>query len=122
LSFALRRGEILGLIGPNGAGKSTTFDLITGALTPDAGEIRFAGAAITGQRQYMIARKGIARTFQHVKLRPRLSALDNVLIGAYVRLSAGVFSGALRLDRAEEAPARPSPPASFRWASSGSSK
>jgi branched-chain amino acid transport system permease protein len=106
LSFDVKPGEILGLIGPNGAGKSTTFNLITGALPPSGGVIRFRGETISGRRQFRIARAGIARTFQHVKLRPRMSALDNVLIGAFGRLTAGVFKGALRLDRAEEASAR----------------
>jgi branched-chain amino acid transport system permease protein len=105
LSFEVSVGEILGLIGPNGAGKSTTFNLITGAAAPSAGEIAFNGEPIAGRRQYRIARLGIARTFQHVKLRPRMSALDNVLIGAHGRLRAGVVAGALRLNRAEEASA-----------------
>ena len=106
LSFEVKAVEILGLIGPNGAGKSTTFNLITGVLAPSAGAIRFLGETVTGKRQYVIARSGIARTFQHVKLRPRMSALDNVLIGAFGRLSSGVFRAALRLNRAEEASAR----------------
>ena len=106
LSFEVKAVEILGLIGPNGAGKSTTFNLITGVLAPSAGAIRFLGETVTGKRQYVIARSGIARTFQHVKLRPRMSTLDNVLIGAFGRLSSGVFRAALRLNRAEEASAR----------------
>lgn len=106
LSFEVAAGEIVGLIGPNGAGKSTTFNLLTGALPPSAGEITFNGASILGARQYRVARLGIARTFQHVKLRPRLNALDNVLIGGFSRLRAGVAAGALRLNRVEEAAAR----------------
>jgi branched-chain amino acid transport system permease protein len=106
LSFDLTVGEILGLIGPNGAGKSTTFNLLTGALPASAGEIVFDGAKVAGRRQFRIARLGIARTFQHVKLRPRMSALDNTLIGAYDRLASGVLRGALRLNRIEEAAAR----------------
>jgi branched-chain amino acid transport system permease protein len=106
LSFEVSVGEILGLIGPNGAGKSTTFNLITGALPPSSGEIAFNGEAVAGRRQYAIARLGVARTFQHVKLRPRMSAFDNVLIGAYRRLRAGALTGALRLNGAEEASAR----------------
>ena len=106
LSFEARAGEILGLIGPNGAGKSTTFNLITGALALSGGAIRFNGADTSSLRQFRIARAGVARTFQHVKLRPQLSALDNVLMGAYGRLHSGVVAGALRLNRAEERSAR----------------
>ncbi|MBX6329519.1 MAG: branched-chain amino acid ABC transporter ATP-binding protein/permease [Pseudolabrys sp.] len=106
VSFELRAGEILGLIGPNGAGKSTMFNLITGALRPSGGKIVFAGRDITRAAPRHIARAGIARTFQHVKLRPRMSLLDNVLLGLYPRTSAGYVASALRLDRAEERRAR----------------
>ena len=106
VSFELKAGEILGLIGPNGAGKSTMFNLITGVLRPDRGCIRFLGADITRRPQREIARAGIARTFQHVKLRPRMTLLDNVLLGIYPRTRAGFLAGALRLDRAEESQAR----------------
>jgi branched-chain amino acid transport system permease protein len=106
VSFELKAGEILGLIGPNGAGKSTMFNLITGVLRPDRGRISFLGVDITCSPQREIARAGIARTFQHVKLRPRMTLLDNVLLGIYPRTSAGFLAGALRLDRAEERQAR----------------
>jgi branched-chain amino acid transport system permease protein len=102
VSFDLNAGEILALIGPNGAGKTTMFNLITGALRASEGRIEFAGKDITRASACSIARGGIARTFQHVKLRPRMSLLDNVLLGAYARTRAGFFAGALRLDRAEE--------------------
>jgi branched-chain amino acid transport system permease protein len=102
LTFDLRGGEILGLIGPNGAGKSTTFALISGALPPSAGDILFRGQSIGARAPYAIARLGIARTFQHVRLLPRMSVLDNVALGAYLRGSAGVVRAALRLDRSEE--------------------
>ena len=102
LSFAIQRGEILGLIGPNGAGKSTMFNLISGALEPTSGDIVFDGESIAGWLPYEIARRGIGRTFQHVKLVPGMSVLDNVALGAYVRGSAGVFAAAFGLDRAEE--------------------
>jgi branched-chain amino acid transport system permease protein len=102
VSFDVRAGEILGLIGPNGAGKTTMFNLITGALSLSGGRIVFAGRDMTGAPQRWIARAGIARTFQHVKLRPRLTLLDNVLLGAHVRTRAGFLSAALRLDRGEE--------------------
>jgi branched-chain amino acid transport system permease protein len=106
VSFELKAGEILGLIGPNGAGKSTMFNLITGVLRPDRGRIRFLGVDITRRPQREIARAGIARTFQHVKLRPKMTLLDNVLLGVYPRTRAGFLAGALRLDRAEESQAR----------------
>jgi branched-chain amino acid transport system permease protein len=102
VSVEVRTGEIFGLIGPNGAGKSTMFNLITGALRPSGGRIHFAGKDITHAPQRAIAAAGIARTFQHVKLRPRMSLIDTVLLGTYTRTRAGFFAGALRLDRAEE--------------------
>jgi len=106
VSFEVRSGEILGLIGPNGAGKSTMFNLITGALPVNGGRIIFAGNDLTNAPQRKIARAGIARTFQHVKLRPRMTVLDNVLLGTYARTSSGFLAGALRLDRGEEGCAR----------------
>jgi branched-chain amino acid transport system permease protein len=106
LSFTLARGEILGLIGPNGAGKTTMFNLISGALPLTAGRVAFRGESLAGCQPWSIARRGIGRTFQHVKLVPRMSVLDNVALGAYVRGSAGVVRSALRLDRAEEARTR----------------
>lgn len=106
LSFEMKAGQIIGLIGPNGAGKSTTFNLLTGALSLSAGRIRFNGCDISNERQFRIARAGVARTFQHVKLRPHMTVIDNVLLGAYCRLSSGVLRGALRLNRDEETRAR----------------
>jgi branched-chain amino acid transport system permease protein len=102
VSFEVRSGEILGLIGPNGAGKSTMFNLITGALPVNGGRIVFAGSDLTNAPQRKISRAGIARTFQHVKLRPRMTVLDNVLLGTYTRTRSGFLAGALRLDRSEE--------------------
>jgi branched-chain amino acid transport system permease protein len=106
LTFDIRPGEILGLIGPNGAGKSTTFSLISGALPLTAGEIVFRGASIGSCAPYEIARRGIGRTFQHVKLIAQMSVLDNVALGAYLRGESGVVRAALRLDRVEEARTR----------------
>jgi branched-chain amino acid transport system permease protein len=106
VSFEVRAGEVFGLIGPNGAGKSTMFNLITGALPVNAGRIVFAGKDVTNAPQRTIARAGIARTFQHVRLRPQMSLLDNVLLGTYLRTKAGFAAGALRLDRGEEQRAR----------------
>jgi branched-chain amino acid transport system permease protein len=103
LSFVIESGEILGLIGPNGAGKTTMFNLISGALALTAGEIVFRGKSVVDCKPYEIARRGIGRTFQHVKLVPRMSVLENVALGAYLRGRVGVVGAALRLDRAEEA-------------------
>ncbi len=106
ISFEVRSGEVLGLIGPNGAGKSTLLNLITGVLKPSSGTIFFQGGNITRRPPRHIAAAGMARTFQHVKLRPNMTLLDNVLLGIYSRTHAGFLAGALRLDRAEENAAR----------------
>jgi len=98
----VRAHEVLALIGPNGAGKSTLLDLVTGALKPDAGRIVFLGNDVTHLPPRRIAANGLARTFQHVKLRPDMSLLENVLLGTYCRTRASLLAGALRLDRAEE--------------------
>jgi branched-chain amino acid transport system permease protein len=103
VSFEVRAGEIVGLIGPNGAGKSTMFNLITGTLPMTSGRVRFLGEDVTGQPQRHIARLGMARTFQHVKLRPHMSLIDNVALGAHARTRSGFAAAGLRLDRAEEA-------------------
>lgn len=106
VSFEVRSGEILAVIGPNGAGKSTMFNCLTGALRVNKGEIVFAGRSITRDPQSRIAKAGIARTFQHVKLRPRMSLLENVMLGTYARTRAGLLAGAFRLNQREEASAR----------------
>jgi len=98
----VKAGEIVGLIGPNGAGKSTMFNLLTCTLPMTAGQVRFLGQDIAGLPQRKVARLGLARTFQHVKLRPHMSLLDNVALGAHSRTSAGVLKAGLRLDRTEE--------------------
>ncbi len=103
ISFELAAGEILGLIGPNGAGKSTTFNLVTGVLPLTAGEIRFRGERIDGLPSREIARRGVARTFQHVHLRPQMTVLENAAIGAHLRGRKGVLPALARLERAEEA-------------------
>src|SRR5262249_38398777 len=102
VGFEVKAGQIVGLIGPNGAGKSTVFNLITGALRSDAGTIVFLGQDITRAGQRRIAKAGIARTFQHVKLRPSMTLIDNVLLGTYVRTRSGLLASALRLDPPEE--------------------
>ena len=102
VSFQVRAGQILGLIGPNGAGKSTTFNLVTGVLPATRGTVALRGEAIQGLPSRQIAARGVARTFQHVKMIPTMTVLENVALGAHLRGSAGVASAVLRLDRSEE--------------------
>jgi branched-chain amino acid transport system ATP-binding protein len=85
ITFDVAPGELVGIIGPNGAGKSTLFEIITGFHRPDAGEVRLAGARLTGLSPDVVCRRGVARTFQ--KLRPfsGLTVLDNVMVGALTR-------------------------------------
>ena len=103
MSLEVKAGEILALIGPNGAGKSTMFNQISGVDTPTSGEVLFLGKPVAGRDSREIARMGMSRTFQHVKLLPTMSVLENVAIGAHLRSHKGVLSSAWRLDRAEEA-------------------
>ncbi len=103
IDLSVHAGEIVALIGPNGAGKSTTFNLCSGALSPNAGTIRLLDHDIHGQGARTIARRGLARTFQHVKLLPEATVLDNIALGAHLRGRAGMVRSMLRLDRAEEA-------------------
>jgi branched-chain amino acid transport system ATP-binding protein len=105
VSFSIARGEIYGLIGPNGAGKTTLFNLLTGIAPPDAGRFVFDGAGLAGLKPHQIALRGIARTFQNIRLFANLSALENVMIGRHARTRAGVVGAVLRdrATRAEEA-------------------
>jgi branched-chain amino acid transport system permease protein len=85
VGFEVREREILGVIGPNGAGKTTLFNVLNGFLTADRGEVRFAGQVVTGQRPSALCRRGLGRTFQVVRTFPRLTVLENVMVGAFVR-------------------------------------
>ena len=102
VSFDVHAGEIVGLIGPNGAGKSTMFNLLTGVLPKSAGTVEFLGRDVSSLSQRTIARMGMARTFQHVKLRPQMSLLDNVALGAHARTTLGMLRSGLALNRHEE--------------------
>jgi branched-chain amino acid transport system permease protein len=102
VSFQVRAGEILGLIGPNGAGKSTTFNLVTGVLPATRGEVVLLGKRIERLRSREIARLGVSRTFQHVKMIAGMTVLENVALGAHLRGRHGVPAAMLRTDRAEE--------------------
>ncbi len=86
VNIAAAEGELVGIIGPNGAGKTTLFNLLSGLDTPDAGRVTFAGQDVTGWRPEHLAAAGLARTFQHGRVFGNLSVLDNVLVGAHVRL------------------------------------
>ncbi len=90
-SIAVPEGGLYGLIGPNGAGKTTVFNLLTGVYKPDAGEIRLGGALINGKKPSHIARAGMARTFQNIRLFGELSVLDNVMTAGGVRTRSGLF-------------------------------
>ncbi|KFX62285.1 hypothetical protein KBK24_0127900 [Burkholderia sp. K24] len=103
VSFEVKAGQIIGLIGPNGAGKSTTFNLVTGVLQATSGEITFRGERIDSLSSREIVKRGIGRTFQHVKLLPGMTVLENVAIGAHLRGQAGVWRSVARLNGAEEA-------------------
>ncbi|MGZ5182055.1 MAG: branched-chain amino acid ABC transporter ATP-binding protein/permease [Ramlibacter sp.] len=103
VSFSLQAGEILGLIGPNGAGKSTMFNLVSGVLPMTAGEVHFLGHRIDGRPSRTLAREGMARTFQHVRLLRAMSVVENVAIGAHLRGHRGWLPAVLRTNRAEEA-------------------
>jgi branched-chain amino acid transport system permease protein len=102
MSLDITAGEILALIGPNGAGKSTLFNLITGVDPPTSGEVRFLGERIDGRASRQIARLGMSRTFQHVRLLPTMSVLENVAIGAHLRGRRGVGAAAVHVERVEE--------------------
>jgi branched-chain amino acid transport system ATP-binding protein len=99
VSLTLREGAIKAVIGPNGAGKTTLFNLISGALAPTSGEVCFRGKAIQGLRPYRVARLGIARTFQNIKMFAGMTALENVMVGRHVQSRAGFLASMFRLPR-----------------------
>jgi branched-chain amino acid transport system permease protein len=103
VSFDVQAREIVALIGPNGAGKSTTFNLITGVLRKSGGTISVLGKKIDNAAPQEVTKLGIARTFQHVKLVPDMSVLENVAIGAHLRGHSGALASMFRLDRSDEA-------------------
>jgi branched-chain amino acid transport system permease protein len=102
ISFDIHAGQIVGLIGPNGAGKSTTFNLITGVLSKTSGQVTYRGQDISAMPSREISRQGMARTFQHVKMIPDMTVLENVALGAYTRGESGVISSMLGTNTTEE--------------------
>jgi branched-chain amino acid transport system ATP-binding protein len=96
VDFSIRQGEIYGLIGPNGAGKTSLFNVLTGIYDADGGQFMFNGAPLTGLKPHEVAARGIARTFQNIRLFANLSALENVMIGRHVRTHATVFGAIFR--------------------------
>ena len=104
-NLTMRPGELVGLIGPNGAGKTTAFNAITGVYRPSEGEVRVCGESVNGLRPHQICARGVARTFQNIRLFRELSALDNVRVACHARASSGFFDALLLTGRhlAEEA-------------------
>ena len=98
VSLTIRHGEIYGLIGPNGAGKTTLFNTLTGLYDVSAGEFFFNGKKLNTEKPHIVAKSGIARTFQNIRLFANMTALENVMVGRHVRTHAGVF-GAIFRDR-----------------------
>ncbi|NJD61705.1 MAG: ABC transporter ATP-binding protein, partial [Deltaproteobacteria bacterium] len=97
LSFDVAQGSIKALIGPNGAGKTTLFNLISGALEPDRGEIVFGGEAVHDLSPDRIASLGMVRTFQHIRLFPKMTVLENVMVGRHIHSRGGFLAGMLNL-------------------------
>jgi branched-chain amino acid transport system ATP-binding protein len=102
VSLSLQKGEIYGLIGPNGAGKTTLFNVLTGLYSSDNGEFFFNGEKLISTKPHAVAERGIARTFQNIRLFENMSALENVMVGRHVRTRAGVIGAVLRGSRTRE--------------------
>ena len=99
VSLNIKRGEVFALIGPNGAGKTTLFNNVTGLFQPTSGRVVFDGRNITGFKPHQVARWGIARTFQNIRLFDYMTCLDNVRVGRHVRMKATVFDSLFKLPR-----------------------
>lgn len=99
VSLQIYRGEILGLIGPNGAGKTTCFNVLTGVYSPTKGDVIFDDESMVGLKRYEITKRGIARTFQNIRLFPDMSALDNVMVGVDAHHKTSVLGAVARTPR-----------------------
>ena len=97
VGITIERGQVYGLIGPNGAGKTTFFNVLTGLYTPDSGSFELAGKPYTPTAVHEVAKAGIARTFQNIRLFPEMTALENVMVGRHVRTHSGLIGAVLRL-------------------------
>lgn len=102
VGVTVKRGQIYGLIGPNGAGKTTFFNVITGLYQPDTGTFRLAGKPYSPSAPHEVAKAGIARTFQNIRLFGEMTALENVMVGCHVRTKQGVFGAVFRHKAARE--------------------
>ncbi len=96
VNFSLMPGEIMGLIGPNGAGKTTVFNVVTGVYNASGGDVVYNGETLLGLKPYQVLKKGIARTFQNIRLFHNMTALENVMVAQHSRTSSGVFGAVLR--------------------------
>jgi branched-chain amino acid transport system ATP-binding protein len=105
VGIQIQRGQVYGLIGPNGAGKTTFFNVITGLYVPDGGSFALGGAPYTPQAVHQVAKAGIARTFQNIRLFADMTALENVMVGRHIRTKSGLIGAVLRTPafKAEEA-------------------
>lgn len=98
-NLRLNRGELVGLIGPNGAGKTTVFNMLTGVYQPTSGNISFEGRSIVGLKPYQVTQRGIARTFQNIRLFSELTVLENVKIAFHYHVKYGLIESVLRIGR-----------------------
>ena len=96
VGISIRVGQVYGLIGPNGAGKTTFFNVLTGLYTPDSGTFELGGQPYRPSAVHEVARQGIARTFQNIRLFPEMTALENVMVGRHVRTHSGLFGAMFR--------------------------
>lgn len=101
VSLEIQRGEIYALIGPNGAGKTSLFNVITGIYTPDNGSVLLNGQTMTGKKPHEMAKAGVARTFQNIRLFHSMTALENVMVGRHCRTSAGVIGAVFKHPKAK---------------------
>jgi branched-chain amino acid transport system ATP-binding protein len=97
LDLEVRRGEVFGLIGPNGAGKTTVFNVVTGVYRPTSGRVMFDGSRLDGTKRFKVTKRGVARTFQNIRLFHAMTALENVMVGADANHRTGLVGASLGL-------------------------